>query len=146
MSTRIHWSFWLIGIVALLWHGGSVLNLYMQLNPEMLQQMPQSHRSIVESRPFWVTTAFAISALTGTLGAIALLCRHRISGPLFFLSFIGAVIATLHAVAVGGALQKFSGVEVVLAIIGPVVFGAYLVWFVRKSVKRAWMRGSRVSR
>jgi len=141
MATRIHWSFWLIGLVALLWHAGAIVNFYLQMSPEMQAQMPASHRSIAESRPFWVTAAFALSALTGTLGGIYLLLRHRIAGPLFFVSFIGAVIATVHAVVVGGALQKFSGLEVVLGVIGPVVFGAFLIIYVRRSVKRGWMRG-----
>jgi len=117
------------------------MNLFMQLSPDMLAQMPESHRLIVESRPGWATFAFALSVISGVLGAFALLFRHRIAGPLFFLSFLGAVITTAQAVIGGGALQKFGSVEIVLGVIGPIAFGFFLVWFAHVSRKRGWLHG-----
>ena len=144
MAARVHWSFWVVGILALLWHAGSVMNLGMQLNPEMMEKMPESHKAIAKARPWWATGAFAISAIAGALGALAFLNRHRICGPLFFLSFIGSILAVLQAVATGGAMQVFSGFELILVVVGPVAVGLFLVVFAHRARKNGWLRGSSV--
>ena len=47
-----------------------MLNLAMQFNPNVLAQMPDSHRAIAESRPTWVTILFALSVVNGDLWTI----------------------------------------------------------------------------
>jgi len=37
---------WIVGIIALVWHGMGSMNLMMQLSPEMLVKMPESHQAI----------------------------------------------------------------------------------------------------
>ena len=144
MAVRAHWSLWVVGALALLWHAGSVLNLGMQMNPELVKQMPESHQAIAKARPAWATIAFGVSAVTGVLGSLALLMRHRICGPLYFLSFIGAFLAVLQAVLTGGALSTFSGFELVLVVAGPVVFGMFLIVFAHRARKLGWLRGTSV--
>lgn len=140
MIVRAHWSFWLVGALALLWHLGALMNLFMQMNPEMAMQMPESHQAVANARPLWASFIFFISAFSGVLGAVALLAKHRICGPLFFLSFVTALIAVFQALVTGGALTVFSGVELLLAVAGPIVVGAFLVMYAHRVRKRGWLK------
>ncbi len=144
MASRVPWSLWLVGVLALLWHAGAVMNLMMQLNPSALAQMPESHQAVAKARPFWATGVFGISAITGVLGAIALLFRHRVCGPLFFVSFLAAVITVFQAVVTGGALSAFKGFELIFVVLGPVVFGLFLVVYAHRARKQGWLRGAAV--
>lgn len=47
----VHWSFWLIGVIALIWHAMGAMNFVMQLNPAAVAEYPESHRAIIEGRP-----------------------------------------------------------------------------------------------
>jgi len=144
MANRVHWSLWVVGLFGLLWSAGGLMNLFMQMSPEGLAKMPESHQAIAKARPFWATIAFAESAFCGILGCLALLFRHRISGPLLFLSLLGTLIAVAQAVFEGGALEVFKGAEFVLAVIGPVVVSLFLVVFAHRARKRGWLRGTAV--
>ena len=54
----VHWSFWTISAIALIWNLMSVLNYFAQMDPDTLAQYSESARSIVEGRPAWATGAF----------------------------------------------------------------------------------------
>ena len=80
---NIHWSFWVIGAVALIWNGMGAINYGMQMNPDMLASYRESERAIIEGRPAWATAGFAFAVFGGTLGSVLLLLRGLppISGP-----------------------------------------------------------------
>ena len=46
--TSFHWSFWLIGVVALIWNVLGVVNFFMQMDPDVLAAYRASERAIVE--------------------------------------------------------------------------------------------------
>jgi len=138
-TIRAHWSLWLVGLIAILWHGLGCMNFIMQLNPEMLAQMPDSHKKIAESRPVWVTAAFALSVFSGVVGGLLLLFRKKTAIALFVVSLIGAIVATIHGVVVGGALSLFSPAQIALAIAGPILFGLFLIWFSRMASSNLWI-------
>jgi len=139
---RVHWSLWVVGVIALLWHGMSVMNLMMQMSADGVARIPEPFRSIVASRPVWATLAFALSGIMGVLGALALLLRNRICGPLFFFSFLGALFTVLQTITVG-ALSSLSGGMILLTVMGPVVFGFFLIVYAHKARKRAWLKGTK---
>ena len=64
----VHWSFWAIGAVALIWNVMGVINFFAQMNADALAGMPESYRAIIEGRPAWATGAFAIAVFGGALG------------------------------------------------------------------------------
>ena len=43
--TRVHWSFWIIGTVALVWNVMGVVNFFMQMNADAVAAMPETHRA-----------------------------------------------------------------------------------------------------
>ena len=60
-STRVvHWSFWVIAVVAFVWNAMGVMNYLMQMSTDSLSTFAESHRAIIEGRPAWATGGFAI--------------------------------------------------------------------------------------
>lgn len=139
---RVHWSLWVIGVVAMLWHGMSVMNLVMQMSTSGVANMPEPFRAIVASRPLWATFAFALSGIAGVLGALALLWRQRICGPLFFISFLGTLFTVLHTI-VAGALSALSLGMIVLTVLGPVVLGFFLIVYAHRARKNGLLKGTK---
>ena len=80
---RVHWSFWAIGAVTLIWNVMGVINFFMQMNADALASFPESHRAIIEGRPAWATGAFAIAVFGGALGCLLLLLRKSAAYLLF---------------------------------------------------------------
>ena len=50
-NNPVHWSFWVIGAIALIWNIMGAINFFMQMNPEILAEYRDSERAIVEGRP-----------------------------------------------------------------------------------------------
>ena len=83
MRDKAHWSFWLIGVLGLLWNVGGSANFLMQMNPEMVAEMPATHRAMIDSRPIWATAGFAL-----TVFGVGVRCLKK-TGPRTFLEFLG---------------------------------------------------------
>jgi len=66
----VHWSFWVIGVVGLIFNLMGCINYVSQMNPENVASMPEVYRAIVESRPAWGTGAFAIAVFGGVLSSV----------------------------------------------------------------------------
>jgi len=69
----VHWSFRIIGAVALIWNVVGVINFFVQVNPDALAAYRESERAIIEGRPAWATGAFVIAVFGGALGSLLLL-------------------------------------------------------------------------
>ena len=76
-NRRVHWSFWLIAIITLVWNILGSVNFLVQMNPEMHTAYRENERLIIEGRPIWATAGFAVAVLelhpnfrTGALGVI----------------------------------------------------------------------------
>ena len=59
----VRWSFWIIGAIALIWHGLGGINFISQMNADGVASMPESYRAIVEGRSVLATGAFGIAIL-----------------------------------------------------------------------------------
>ena len=62
---NVHWSFWAIGTVALIWNVMGAINFIAQMNPDMLAAFRESERAIIENRPAWATGIFAVAVFGG---------------------------------------------------------------------------------
>ena len=52
-TVGVHWSFWTIGSVALIWNVLGGINFFSQMSADALAAMPESYRAIIEVRPAW---------------------------------------------------------------------------------------------
>jgi hypothetical protein len=135
---RVHWSFWLIGVVALLWNVGGVANYIVQMQSAgMLDSYRESERVIIEGRPMWATAAFALAVFGGALGCLLLLLRKSVAFYLFIASLLGVVVTMVHVL---GLDVVFDPAEIVGIILMPLMLAAFLVWYTTFAERRGWIK------
>jgi hypothetical protein len=136
---RVHWSFWAIGAVTLIWNVMGVINFFMQMNADALASFPESHRAIVEGRPAWATGAFAIAVFGGALGSFLLLLRKSAAYYLFIASLLGVIVQLIHTLGIARSAIDFSPLEISMIILMPLVVAAFLIWYSKWAESKAWI-------
>jgi hypothetical protein len=132
----VHWSFWAIGAVALIWNVMGVINFFLQMNPDVLAAYRESERAIVEGRPAWATGAFAIAVFGGALGCLLLLLRKSAAYYLFIASLLGVIVTMTHTLGVG---IDFGLGEILVIILMPLVVAAFLIWYSKQAESKGWI-------
>ena len=132
--SRIHWSFWVIGAIGLVFNLMGCMNFISQMNADLVASMPEAYRAIVESRPAWGTGAFAIAVFGGALGCLLLLLRKSAAFYVFITSLVGAVAAQIPLVGMAGF-----PVEVLIGGLSQVVIGAFLIWYTKRVERKGWI-------
>jgi len=137
--SRVHWSFWIIGVVALIWNVMGAANYVWQMNPDALAAYPETHRAIIEGRPAWATGAFAIAVFGGAVGCLLLLLRKSAAFYLFIASLLGVVVTMVHTLGVANVSVDFSLVETAMMIVMPLVLAAFLIWYSKLAERKGWI-------
>ncbi len=132
----IHWSFWVLGAVALIWNVLGAINFIVQMNPDVLASYRESERAIIEGRSVWATVGFAIAVFGGALGSLLLLLRKSAAFYLFVASLLGVVLTMIHALGVG---IEFGSGEFVGIILMPLVVATFLVWYSKYTESKGWI-------
>ncbi len=135
----VHWSFWVIGVVALLWNIMGIINFFMQMNAGTLATMPESQRAIIEGRPVWATGAFAIAVLGGALGSLLLLLKKSAATYLFIASLLGMIVHMIPYLGMTGSTIKFGPTEISMFILMPLVVAAFLIWYSKQVQSKGWI-------
>jgi len=132
----VHWSFWAIGAIALIWNVMGVINFFVQMNPEILSTYRESERAIIEGRPAWATGGFAIAVFGGALGCLLLLFRKSVAYYLFIVSLLGVVVTMTHTLGVG---IDFGLGEILGIILMPLMVAAFLIWYSKQVESKGWV-------
>lgn len=132
----VHWSFWVIGTIALIWNVMGVINFFVQMNADALTAYRESERAIVEGRPAWATGAFAIAVFGGALGCLLLLLRKSAAYYLFIASLLGVIVTMTHTLGVG---IDFGLGEILGIILMPLVVAAFLIWYSKQAESKGWI-------
>jgi len=135
-AVRVHWSFWAIGVVALIWNVMGVINYFVQMNPDMLAAYRESERAMIVGRPAWATGAFALAVFGGTLGCLVLLLRKSAALYLFIASLLGVIVTMIHSL---GAGIDFGLAEILGIILMPLVVAAFLIWYTKQAENKGWI-------
>jgi hypothetical protein len=134
----VHWSFWAISAVTLIWNIMGVINFFVQMNTDMVAAMPETHRAIIEVRPAWATGAFAIAVFGGALGCLLLLLRKSAAYYLFIASLLGVIVAMIpHLDMIGSTIND--PFEIVMMILMPLVVAAFLIWYSKQAESKGWI-------
>lgn len=133
----VHWSFWAIVIIALIWNIMGVVNYFMQMNPDMLAAYRESERAIIEGRPAWATGAFAIAVFGGALGSLLLLLRKSAAYYVFIASLLGVIVTMTHTLGVG---IDFGLGEILGIIMMPLVVAVFLIWYSKYARSKGWIK------
>jgi hypothetical protein len=134
--TRVHWSFWLISAIALIWNVLGSVNFFMQMNPDMLDAYRESERAIIQGRPVWATGAFAVAVIVGALGGLLLLLRKSAATYMFAASLAGVIVTMIHTLGVD---YDFTPVELLVMLVMPAVVAAFLIWYSKHAEGRGWI-------
>jgi uncharacterized membrane protein len=135
----VHWSFWTIGAVTLIWNVVGVMNYFMQMNADALAAFPESHRAIIASRPAWATGGFAIAVFGGALGCLLLLLRKSAAYYVFIASLLGVIVTMIHALGIATSTFDFSPFEIVMMLLMPLVVAAFLLWYSKWAERNGWI-------
>jgi len=134
----VHWSFWAIGAVTLIWNVMGAINFFVQMNADMIAAMPETHRAIIQVRPAWATGAFAIAVFGGALGCLLLLLRKSAAYYLFIASLLGVIVAMIpHLDMIGSTIND--PFEIVMMILMPLVVAAFLIWYSKRAESKDWI-------
>jgi hypothetical protein len=134
---RVHWSFWVIGVIALLWNIAGVANFIVQvMNADMLDSYRESERAIIEGRPMWATVAFAVAVFGGALGCLLLLLRKSVAFYVFVTSLLGVTVTMAHSLGLG---IDFGLAETVGIILMPLILAVFLIWYSKYADRKGWV-------
>ena len=134
----VHWSFWTIGAVTLIWNVMGVINFLSQMNAETVAVMPELHRRIIEGRPAWATGAFAVAVFGGALGCLLLLLRKSAAFYVFIASLLGVIVQMIPHLGIVGS--NIAGpFEIVMMILMPPVVAAFLIWYSKDARSKGWI-------
>ncbi|MDH3621370.1 MAG: hypothetical protein OER91_10780 [Gammaproteobacteria bacterium] len=120
----VHWSFWVIGAVGLIFNLMGCMNYIGQMNAEVVASMPDFYQTMIENRPAWGTAAFAIAVFGGALGCLLLLLRKRLAVYILVASLLGAVAAQIPYIGMADLPR-----EAWFGWLSQVVIGSGLVWY-----------------
>ena len=136
---RVHWSFWAIGAVTLIWNVMGVINFFAQMNADALASFPESHRAIVVGRPAWATGAFAIAVFGGAVGCLLLLLRKPAAYYMFIASLLGVIVQLIHTLGIARSTINFSPFDISMIILMPLVVAAFLIWYSKRAESKGWI-------
>ena len=132
----VHWSFWLLASVALIWNLLGAINFLVQMDAEMLANYRESEQMIIENRPLWATLGFAVAVFAGALASLLLLLRKAIASYVFMASFVGLIVTMLHSL--GSGIQ-FGMAEIIGIILMPIALAGFLIWYSKHCEKKGWL-------
>ncbi len=132
----VHWSFWIICVVTLIFNVMGAINYFAQMNADSLASFPESYRPIIEGRPAWATAAFAIAVFGGTLGCLLLLLRKSAAFYVLIASLLGVIVSMMHIFGVAG----FSSFEIWMGVLMQLVVTAFLIWYSKRAESKGWIR------
>ncbi|GJL79768.1 MAG: hypothetical protein NPINA01_27570 [Nitrospinaceae bacterium] len=132
----IHWSFWIISVVTLIFNVMGVTNYFVQMDPDALASFPEQYRPIIEGRPAWATAGFAIAVFGGALGCLLLLLRKSAAFYVLIPSLLGVIVSMMHIFGVAG----FSSFDIWVGVLMQLVVTGFLIWYSKQAENKGWIR------
>jgi hypothetical protein len=136
----VHWSFWIISAVALIWNIMGCINFFVQMDADVLASFSETVRALVEQRPGWATAAFAISQFGGALGCLLLLLRKSAAYYAFAASLFGVIVTVAHTLGMAGSTIDLAPGEIAGYVLMPLGVAAFLIWYSRHAGNKGWIR------
>lgn len=133
-GVRVHWSFWVIGAVGLIFNLLGCMNFVSQMDRENVAAMPHVYRAIIESRPAWGSAAFAIAVFGGALGCLLILLRKSVAMHVCIVALVGAILAQVPFLG----MADFP-VAAWIGWLSQVGVAAFLAWYSRQSANKGWI-------
>lgn len=133
----VHWSFWAICAVTLIYIFAGVINFFFQINVDTVAAMSELHRATIEGRPFWATGSIAVAVFGGVLGCFLLLFRRLAAYYVFIISLFGSIVTMTHTLGVAGS--GLSPVDFVIGNLELLGVTAFLIWYSKQAERKGWI-------
>jgi hypothetical protein len=130
INKKPHFSFWVFVGAGLLWNLMGCLNYITQSNPETVAEMPEVYQIIIDGRPVWATSAFAIGVFSGAVGCILLLLKKNVATTALLLSSVGVLVNAFFEIKVIGYMP-FTILSLLVAIA--------LIWYAMILKRLGWL-------
>jgi hypothetical protein len=132
--------FWVISVMALVWNLMGVFNYLTQafMTNEILASLPKDQKLLYEKVPAWVTAAFAVAVFSGTLGALLLLLKKKVSSTFFILSFVGIIVQMTYGLLISENTDSYGPLGLVMPLM-IIAIGGYLIWYSKKAAENRWI-------
>ncbi len=133
-KTDVHWSFWVIVAVGLIWYVMGTINFFMQMNSEAVAEMPEHYRALIEARSAWAKGFFGLAVVAGALGCVLLFLRKSVATYLFIASLVGVVVQLIPVLRMAG-----SPTQVWLGVLASLGVAAFLIWYTKLAEGKGWI-------
>ena len=126
-------TFWVIGIIALIWNHMGVVAYLMQayMTDEDLLALPLEEQALYIDIPAWVTAAYALAVFGGALGCLLLLMRKKLATLIFIFSFISILIQMSYNIFMSKAVEVYGPGGAIMPVM-IIIIGAFLIWYSKK--------------
>ena len=138
-NNKPHLSFWIVGILALVWNLLGAINFIAQMNPEMVAAMSEAHQVLINGRPLWGTIAFGVAVFGGSLGCILLLMRKSLAVFAFVASLLGVMIQLAPNFKLAGEINM-TPTGILMMLVMPLLIAAFLAWFSLQTQNKGWIK------
>ncbi|MEM9840000.1 MAG: hypothetical protein AAF830_12720 [Pseudomonadota bacterium] len=129
------WHFWVVGVLALIWHGFGVLNAVMHLTAaETLYAAEPEQLAYIQNMPLLSKVTLIAAVTSGILGALTFFMRKRVTTTLWIVSLVMVLLSTVQDVLLGG-LELFGAGMVLSTTVTLVIVQVALLYYVRAQVK-----------
>lgn len=126
-------TFWVIGIIALIWNLMGVVAYLMQayMTEDDLLALPLEEQALYIDIPAWVTAAYALAVFGGSLGCLLLLMRKKLATVVFTVSFISILIQMTYNIFMSKAVEVYGPGGAIMPVM-IIIIGAFLIWYSKK--------------
>jgi len=129
-------TFWIIGIIALIWNVLGVVAYLMQayMTEDDLLALPLEEQALYADIPAWVTAAFALAVFGGLLGCLLLILRKKLATLVFIISLIGIIVQMIYNVFMSKAAEVYGPGNLIMPLM-VIVIGTFLIWYSKRMHK-----------
>ena len=128
-------SFYIICSITLIWNIVGVVNYlgFVYMSNETLSALPNDTQLYLETRPAWVTGAFALAVFSATIGNIGLLFRKKWASLVLTISLTSVVIETFYNFFIQNIIKIPFGEGLLSVLI--LIVAVFLVIYSRKMIR-----------
>jgi len=137
-NTKVHWSFWIISSMLLLWNLLGCINFIAQLDPAIVMRMPETHRAMINGRAWWITGGFALTVFGGSIGCLLLLLKRAFAYYVFIASLMGVLIQFFPNLKLVGTIIV-NPIDILMMMIMPPAIAIFLVIYSRSALRKNWI-------
>ena len=139
-QTKPDTSFWIIGVLALLWNLSGMMTFFMEvfITPEALAALSDAERALYETTPVWTKVVFAIAVFGGTAGCIFLLIRKTLAIRLFNISLLAVLIQMSYYLLLTKAMEVYGSVSLIMPLLVTAI-AVFLLWYSKSAKIKGWI-------